>query len=316
MRIVIPGGTGQLGTILVRELESRGHDVVVLSRSAADPALRWDGRTDGPWFETIDGADAVINLVGRSVNCRYTWANLNEMMASRVESTLAIGRAIAAAEHPPSVWLQASTASIYAHTFGPPNDESSQLGGHEPDTPDYWAYSTHIGRAWELALASFDLPHTRTVAMRLGFAMSPDADGVFDVLSWLVESGLGGPFCGGEQFVTWISDHDLGKAVAFLLESDLDGPVNVCAPQPIRNRDFMAALRAQMHPSIALPITGWMARIGAVWLKTDPELMLKSRRVVPRRLLDAGFQFDHSRWEDAAPTLVSRRARRAERRAA
>ena len=191
MRIVLVGGTGQLGTVLRRELEGAGHEVAVVGRSVADPSLRWDGRSPGPWHAAIDGSDVVINLAGRSVNCRYTWANLNEMMASRVESTVAVGRAIAAAERPPRVWLQASTASIYAHTHGPAHTEASGvLGGHEPGVPDYWAYSTHIGRAWELALEAAETPRTRKVALRIAFTMSPDHGGVFDWLCWLVEASI------------------------------------------------------------------------------------------------------------------------------
>ena len=309
MRIVIPGGSGQLGRVLERELTRRGHDVVVIGRSVPEPHLRWDGRTDGEWMKALDGADAVVNLAGRSVNCRYHWANLNEMMQSRVDSTLAVGRAIAAAEDPPPVWLQASTASIYAHTLGEPNDETGELGGREPDVPDYWAYSVAIGRAWELALASSETPRTRKVAMRTGFTMSPDAGGVFDWLHWMVDVGLGGSFCEGSQFVSWITGRDLARAVEFLIErDDLEGPVNLTTPNPLPNSEFMAVLRDRIDPAFAVAVTPLMARVGAVLLKTDVELMRKSRRVVPRRLLEAGFEFQDAHWRDAVPRLVSKRA--------
>ena len=309
MRIVIPGGTGQLGRILVRELGARGHEVVVIGRSVADPALQWDGRSDGPWMDAIDGADAVINLAGRSVNCRYHWANLNEMMQSRVDSTLAVGRAIARAEDPPAVWLQASTASIYADTRGPAWDEDGELGGHEAGVPDYWAYSVSIGRAWELALASCETPRTRKIAMRTGFTMSPDEGGVFDWIHWLVDVGLGGRFGDGSQYVSWITGRDLASAMLFLISHDeIEGPVNLTAPNPLPNAEFMAILRDRVDPAVAIPVTSWMARMGAVLLKTDVELMQKSRRVVPQKLLDAGFEFADVHWADAAVRLVRKRA--------
>ena len=307
MRIVMPGGTGQIGTFLDRWLTDRGHQVLVIGRGVSDPSLRWDGRAQGAWSEVIDGADAVINLTGRSVNCRYHWRNLNEMMRSRIDSTLAVGQAIAAAEHPPAVWLQASTATIYAHTLGAPNTEGAgTLGGLEPDVPPYWAHSVAIARSWELALASIDTPRTRRTALRTGFTMSPDPGGVFDVLMWVVNRGLGGPFCGGSQFVSWIVDEDLARAVEFLLAHELDGPVNLTAPNPLPNRAFMAQLRRHAGVAVGLPVTPWMAEVGAAMLRTDTELMRKSRRVVPERLLHAGFQFRWPTWDAAAASLVSR----------
>ena len=308
MRIVIPGGTGQVGRVLTRWFRDQGHQVQVIGRRVPNPELRWDGRNDGPWMQVIDGADAVINVAGRSVSCRYHWPNLNEMMQSRVDSTEAVGRAIARARKPPKVWLQASTASIYANTLGPAHGESTGvLGGRELNVPAYWGYSVSIARAWELALACAATPSTRKVALRTGFAMSPDPGGVFDHLQWLVRIGLGGPFLGGQQFVSWIADVDLARACAFLIEEpQFEGPVNLVAPEPLPNRDFMRALRKANGISLGLPIWPGMAGFGAWLLDTDVELMKKSRRVVPEKLLEAGFSFEHSSWETAAPDLVSR----------
>lgn len=307
MRIVIPGGTGQLGRVLARWFRNQGHHVDLVGRRVDDERLRWDGRTDGPWFEAIDGADVVINLAGRSVNCRYHWPNLNEMMRSRIDSAQAVGRAIAAATRPPRVWLQASTATIYAHNLGEPFGEDGLLGGLEPDVPAYWGYSVHIARAWELALAAADTPNTRKVALRTGFMMSPDPGGVFDVLMWLVRRGLGGSFYGGRQFVSWLYDEDLLEIVRFLIEHDeVEGPVNLTAPEPLPNHAFMAALRSAAGVPVGLPILPGMAELGARWLGTDVELMRKSRRVVPTRLLDAGYVFRQPSWPEASRRLVSR----------
>ncbi len=210
MRVVLAGGTGQIGRNLQRALAARGDDVVVLSRreGAPEPGVRlslWDARTAGAWVSEIDGADLIVNLAGGSVSCRYTDENLSEMMRSRIDSTRLISRAIAAVARPPSVWLQMSTATIYADTRHGTNDEATGvIGGNEPDVPAYWEYSVRIAQQWEAAQMELDLPHTRRVALRSAMVMSADRGGVFDVLLMLTRVGLGGPVAGGSQRVSWI----------------------------------------------------------------------------------------------------------------
>jgi uncharacterized protein (TIGR01777 family) len=308
MKIVIPGGTGQVGAILVRALQRRGHDLVVLSRSGTSAArvVEWDGRTLGPWADELDGADVVINLAGRSVSCRYTDENLEAMMNSRVASTRAVGLAIEEATRPPRVWLQMSTATIYAHRFDAANDEATgRLGGDEPDAPAYWKLSVDIGKAWERTLDEARTPRTRKVALRSAMVMSPDRGGIFDVLLGLTRAGLGGTIAGGRQFVSWIHEQDFARAIELLIaREDISGAVNLAAPGPLPQRDFMAALRAAWGTRVGLPATKWMAELGAFFLRTDTELTLKSRRVVPGRLLDAGFAFAFPEWRAAAQELV------------
>ncbi|MDX2681611.1 TIGR01777 family oxidoreductase [Streptomyces soliscabiei] len=313
MRIVLPGGTGQVGRVLRRALTAAGHEVVVLSRrptgrGEAGDEVAWDGRTLGPWTEAIDGSDVVVNLAGRSVSCRYTPVNLKAMMDSRVDSARVVGEAIAAAARPPGVWLQMSTATVYAHRFDAPNDEATGvIGGSEPGVPDYWGYSVDIATAWERKQEQADTPHTRKVALRSAMVMSPDRGGVFDVLLRLARLGLGGPVAGGAQYVSWIHDHDFVRAVEFLVaRDDLTGPVNLAAPAPLPHRAFMRALRRAWGVPVGLPATRWMAELGAFALRSDTELLLKSRRVVPGRLLDAGFAFEHPEWPEAAADLVRR----------
>ncbi|MFF0520516.1 epimerase [Actinomadura nitritigenes] len=313
MKLVIPGGTGQVGTVLDRALTAAGHEVVILTRRPArERELPWDGRTLGPWAAAIDGADAVINLAGRSVSCRYTPANLREMMDSRVESARVVGEAVAAAARPPRVWLQMSTATVYAHRFDAPNDEATGvIGGGEPGVPRYWSYSVRIAEECERAQAEADTPSTRKVALRTAMVMSPDRGGVFDVLLRMARLGLGGPVAGGAQYVSWIHEDDFVRAVEFLIgRDDLDGPVNLASPGPLPQRAFMRALRKAWGMPVGLPATAWMAEIGALALRSDTELLLKSRRVVPGRLLDGGFTFDHPRWPEAAADLVRRVRRR------
>jgi NAD dependent epimerase/dehydratase family enzyme len=201
MKIVIPGGTGQVGTILNRALTAAGHEVVVLTRGPVrDREVRWDGETLGPWAEEIDGSDIVVNLAGRSVSCRYTAANLQAMMDSRVHSARVVGEAIAAAVRPPRVWLQMSTATVYSHRFDAPNDEATGvLGGTEFGVPSYWAYSVEIAKAWEQAQERAETPYTRKVAMRSAMVMSPDRGGGVDAVRRLARRGLCGPIAGGAQ---------------------------------------------------------------------------------------------------------------------
>ncbi|MER6573479.1 TIGR01777 family oxidoreductase [Streptomyces sp. NPDC001093] len=317
MKVVLPGGTGQIGTILDRALTAAGHEVTVVTRHPTrERQVGWDGATLGRWAAVVDGSDVVINLAGRSVSCRYTPGNLRAMMDSRVNSARVVGQAIAAAAQPPRVWLQMSTATIYAHRFDAANDEATgMIGGSEAGVPDYWAYSVDIAENWERAQAEAPTPTTRKVALRAAMVMSPDPGGVFDVLLGLARLGLGGPVAGGAQYVSWIHDEDFVRAVEFLIgRDDLDGPVNLASPGPLPHREFMRTLRAAQGVPVGLPTTRWMAELGAFALRSDTELLLKSRRVVPGRLSAAGFDFGYPEWQRAAVDLV-RRARSTRSRA-
>jgi uncharacterized protein len=311
MKIVIPGGSGQVGTMLARAFHGEGHEVMVLSRrppSAPWNVVGWDAETIGDWADELNGADVVINLAGRNVNCRYTPENRRDIMESRVRSTRAVGEAIAKAKRPPRVWLQASTATIYSHRYDAPNDEATgQIGGSEPDAPASWHFSIEVAQAWERALDEAPTPHTRKVKMRSAMTMSADRGGVFDVLLGLVRRGLGGQAGNGRQYISWIHEDDFIQAVRWLIEhDDLDGPVNLAAPHPLPNAEFMRVLRKAWETRIGLPATRWMLTIGAFFMGTETELVLKSRRVVPKRLLDSSFEFRFPTWPGAAEDLCRR----------
>lgn len=317
MKIVIPGGSGQVGTLLSRAFVRDGHDVVVLSRhgmAAAHPwrVVSWDGVSfDRAWAASIDGCDVVINLAGRSVNCRYTPANRREILESRVRSTQLIGEAIARASRPPAVWLQASTATIYSHRFDAANDDITGAIGDarsgESGAPKAWSFSIDVARAWEDACVRAVTPGTRKVILRSAMTMSPDAGGVFDTLLALVRRGLGGQAGDGRQFVSWIHEEDFVRAVYWLTERDrIAGAVNLASPHPLPNAAFMRVLREAWGIPIGLPATRWMLELGAIFMRTETELVLKSRRVVPRRLLDDGFVFTHAHWDEAARELCGR----------
>lgn len=311
MKVVIPGGSGQVGAILARALHADGHDVVVLTRQPQTSPWRtvaWDGATLGLWVKEVDGSDVVINLAGRSVNCWYTPNNRHEILDSRVKSTRAVGDAIAQARRPPRAWLQASTATIYAHRYDAPNDEATGLiGGHEPGVPSTWNFSIEVARAWERALEEAATPKTRKVALRSAMTMSPDAGGIFDTLLSLVRRGLGGTAGDGRQFVSWIHFEDFVRATRWLIDHDeIDGAVNLAAPNPVPNEEFMRTLREASGTRVGLPATKWMLEIGAVFMRTETELVLKSRRVVPGRLFQSGFVFNCPMWSTAARDLCQR----------
>lgn len=312
MKIVIPGGTGQVGTILARDFHANGHEVVILSRRSSSKfdwrVIEWDAKNLGDWAQEFEGADVVINLAGRIVNCRYNAENRRQIMDSRIDSTKVVGEAILNAKNPPKVWLQSSTATIYAHRFDAPNDELTGIvGGHEKDAPDTWNFSIDVAKSWEKTANDFNLPKTRLVLMRSAMTMSPDKDGIFDVMLGLVKKGLGGTAGNGRQYISWVHDSDFIRAVNWLIKhEELSGAINISSPNPLPNKEFMRIFREAWGTKIGLPATNLMLEIGAIFMQTETELILKSRRVVPTRLLESGFKFEFPNWEDAASDLCER----------
>jgi uncharacterized protein (TIGR01777 family) len=309
-KIVLAGGSGQVGSLLRRHFVSSGDQVTVLTRSTASGSgfIQWDGRTPGSWVRELEGADLVVNLCGRSVNCRYNARNRYAILASRVHATRVLGEAMARAENPPLVWMNASTATIYRHSLDRDMDEQTgELGGNELDAPETWRFSIDVARNWEEAFADAPVPGTRKIALRSAMTMSPDRGGIFDTLLGLVRGGFGGRQGNGRQFVSWIHEADFVAAIEFLLaDPSFEGPVNLAAPNPLPNREFMEVLRKAWGISFGIPSTRWMLELGALALRTETELILKSRRVVPGRLLQAGFAFQFSAWPAAAEDLVRR----------
>lgn len=310
-KIVIPGGTGQVGTLLARAFHEEGREVVVLGRKPVNVPWRfvhWDAQTLGNWASEFEGTDAVINLAGRSVNCRYSQKNRRLITDSRVDSAHIVAEAIRRAAQPPPVWLQMSTATIYAHRYDAPNDEiTGVIGGDEPGLPDTWRFSIDVAKAWEQAAQVACPPWTRLVLLRSAMVMSPDRGGVFDTLSRLVRFGLGGRHGNGRQYMSWIHEADFVRGVKWILDHDsITGPINLCAPNPLPDAAFIAALRQTWGFPFGLPATDWMIELGAFYLRTESELILKSRRVVPGLLTKQGFEFRFSTWPGAARDLVQR----------
>jgi uncharacterized protein len=292
-RIILAGGTGFLGKALAQKFIALDCEVIVLTRSPRERSdgakeIAWDAKSLGDWTKLIDGAEVVINLVGKSVDCRYTEANRKIIIASRVDSTRILGKAIAQCKQPPHIWLNCSSATIYKHTFDAPKDEAGETGA-TPEAKD--EFSIEVIRQWERALDEAPTPHTRKVAMRITLVFGGDG-GVFPVLKRLARFGLGGKMGNGKQYVSWIHVGDFLRAVEWLITKDeLSGMVNFAAPTPLPNREMMRLIRETCHAPFGLPATEWMLEVGAFFLRTETELIIKSRRVVPGRLLASGFKF-------------------------
>jgi uncharacterized protein len=314
MRIVIPGGSGQVGRLLARHFSAAGHSVAVLTRR---PSLQngwrevaWDGVTAGAWVSELEGADVCVNLAGRSVNCRYGAANRREIYDSRIVSTRLLGEVMAGMSErglrPPRLWLNSSTATIYRHSLDTPmTEESGELGGDEPGAPDTWNFSIRVAKDWERSFFERELPHTRRVAMRSAVTFSADRGGIFGVLSNLVRRGLGGTNGSGRQMVSWVHGEDFCRAVDFLIaQESMDGVVNIASPGPLPNAEFMRVLRRAWGVPMGLPAPAWLIEVGCFLMRTESELVLKSRYVVPGRLEAAGFQFRFPEWFEAAADLV------------
>lgn len=306
MKIAIPGGGGQVGHILARHFQEQGHHVTVLTRR----------QSPADWAATLEHSDVCINLAGRSVNCRYHAGNRRAILDSRVESTRLLNRIIASLPNPPRLWLNASTATIYRHALDRPMDEATgELGGGEAGAPDTWNFSIDVAKSWEAAFFETATPRTRKVALRSALTLSPDPGGIFDVLLGLVRHGLGGTQGAGTQFVSWIHEADFVRAVDLLIARDeFSGVVNLASPNPLPNADFLRTLREAWGTRIGLAAPSWLIEIGTVLMRTESELVLKSRRIIPGRLLAAGFQFQFPEWPGAARDLVTHWRRETSRR--
>jgi hypothetical protein len=308
-RIVLTGGSGQIGTLLAQHFHEQGHMVTVIARSvhtAPWRAITWDGATLGDWVSDLNAADLLINLAGRSVNCRYTAANRKAIKESRVHSTRILGQAIAQLSQPPRVWMNASTSTIYRHALDRAMDEDTgEQGGNEPNGPSAWRFSMDVATSWEEAFSSAVTPCTRKIALRSAMVMSPDEGGIFAELLRLVRLRLGGTSGPGDQFVSWIHYLDFIRSIEFLMaHGEISGPVNIAAPNPLPNREFMRTLRQAWGTRVGLPAPQPLLELGALLMRTESELILKSRRVVPGRLLQAGFEFRFLEWPQAARNLV------------
>jgi uncharacterized protein (TIGR01777 family) len=299
-RIVLCGGSGFLGTWLARALVARGDSVTILTRSPPPDASRfvagvtyvsWDGKTPGEWARTLDGARAVVNLAGRSVNCRYTDENRREIVDSRICSVRAVADAVRRAKRPPEVLVQAASLAIY----GDPADAVCDEGAPAGD-----GFSVETCVAWEKTFDEEPTPATRRVLFRIGFVLGPDG-GALGTLANLTRWGLGGRVGSGRQFISWLHVHDMNRMFLWAIDGRASGTYNATGPEPVDNARFMAALRKVLHRRIGPPTPSWAVHVGAFFMGTEPSLALGGRRCVPKRLLEEGFSFD---YPELAPALA------------
>jgi uncharacterized protein (TIGR01777 family) len=303
-KIILAGGSGFLGSVLAKYFHSKLYDVVILSRNPKlyDPVARhihWDGKNSGEWIEEFENAFAVINLTGRTVNCRYTEKNKQEILESRVNATIAVGLAIQQCKNPPKVWIIAASATYYRSSFDRDMDE------HTGETAE--DFSMGVCKAWEKSFWEMKTPSTRKIVTRTSLGLGNYANSVLPVMKRLVRFGLGGKMGSGKQYFSWIHEEDYARAIDFLLErNDLSGTFNITAPNPLPNKDFMKLLRSEMKMPIGIGATKWMLEVGAIFIGTETELVLKSRRVVPKKLLEAGFQFEFPDVKSALHDLIQK----------
>ncbi len=299
-RIVIAAANGFIGGHLC-DTFSKEYEVIGLVRSPKKPShnLRyvvWDGKNLEEWQSELEGAEAVINLAGKSVNCRHTEENKKGILDSRIESTQVIGQAIDLCKVKPKLWINASGASIYAFQQGHRNTEA--------DTEVANNFIAEVSKEWEDAFFAFTYSDVRQVAVRTTVVLGKE-DGAFPVVNRLVRSWLGGKQGSGKQMMSWIHIDDYVSAIEYILHSSLRGPINLSSPNPITNSDFMRALRKANGRSFGIPAPEFVLKIGAFFLKTEPSLILDSMSVEPKALLDDGFEFKFPTIEMAATNLVS-----------
>lgn len=298
-KIVIAGGSGFIGKQLARHF-SKNHEVVILSRDAGSikPNVRtvqWDARNLGAWVDELNNCSAIINLAGKNVNCRYTPGNKKEILESRTLSTKILGKAVSLLSRPPKVWIQMSSATVYRHSLDKPMDETFGETGSD--------FSMDVVKEWERVFNELDLPQTRTAIMRTSIVLG-EGSGALPPLTNLVMFGLGGRQGTGSQMVSWIHIEDVVGIVDWMIAGNARGVYNVTAPQPISNSQMMKTLRTACGMPIGLPSPEWLLNLGAKLIGTEPELVLKSRWVIPKRLLQEGYRFKFTSIEAAANDLI------------
>ena len=292
-KIVIAGGTGFVGQYLTEKFRGSGYEVIIISRQANH--VNWDNTS--AIAKALENAEMLINLAGKSVDCRYNKKNRQEIFDSRVNTTRALGNGILQCKNPPALWINSSTATIYRHAQDRPMTESAGEIGT--------GFSVNVATNWEKAFFNFKLPGTRQIALRMAIVLGKDG-GVVKPIKNLVRFGLGGKQGKGNQMFSWIHIEDLYRCIIFLQQrQDLTGIFNTSAPNPVTNKNLMQIFRFKMKIPIGLPAPEWLLKFGAILIKTETELILKSRWVIPERLLQAGFKFQYSTIDAALEGILN-----------
>lgn len=295
--LLIAGGTGFIGAYLEDYFSKKDYSVKILTRKPTkDNHLFWDGKTLGQWKEQLEGLDVLINLTGKSVDCRYTEINKKLILSSRVDSTTILGNAINTCQNPPKTWLNSSTATIYKHSLNKEMTEENGIIGED--------FSMNVAKSWEKAFLDVENENTRKITLRIAIVLGKKG-GALIPLKNITKLGLGGKQGNGNQKVSWIHELDLARSIIFLIENNtLHGAFNLSAPNPNNNKSLMLLLRKKLRIPFGLNQPKWLLKLGAKMIGTEPELVLKSRNVIPKRLLENGFRFKYNDINNALDNLL------------
>ncbi|MDQ8012542.1 MAG: TIGR01777 family oxidoreductase [Flavobacterium nitrogenifigens] len=299
-KLIIAAGTGFLGQVLVNHFKNKFEEIVILTRGKSQTIdeikyVNWNARTFTGWEKELENATALINLAGKSVDCRYTKKNKKEILWSRIDSTKILNKAVLNCQNPPKHWLNSSTATIYRFSLDKQMDEVDGEIGND--------FSINVALSWEKAFFKTETPKTLKTALRTSIVLGKNG-GAFIPLKTLAKMGFGGKQGNGNQFVSWIHEEDFANAVNFIIEKEITGVINVVSPEPIRNVDFMQKLRKVVGFPFGIPMNKFFLEIGSFFIRTETELVLKSRNVVPKRLLENGFRFKFGNIDEAFKDLL------------
>lgn len=299
-KMVIAAGTGFLGTVLIDFFKESYQEITVLTRGKSEQKnniqyVHWNAKSLTGWEKVLENTDVLINLAGKSVDCRYTPENKAAILSSRIDSTKVLNEAVLKCENPPKHFINSSTATIYRHSEDKQMDEYSGEIGDD--------FSMNIAKSWEKAFYDVETNKTLKTAVRTSIVLGKNG-GAFIPLKRLTQLGFGGKNGNGNQFVSWIHELDFARAISFIIEKRLEGNINVVSPKPQRNVDFMRELRKAVGIPFGIPISKIMLKIGAKIIQTEPELVLKSRNVIPKRLTENGFTFEYHNLEKAFKNLL------------
>jgi uncharacterized protein (TIGR01777 family) len=301
-KLIIAAGTGFLGQVLLHHFKDKFEEIVILTRGKSKIAdtikyVNWDARNFSGWENELENATILINLAGKSVDCRYTTANKAAIYSSRIDSTNILNQAVLNCKKPPKHWLNSSTSTIYRHSLDQQMDETEGEIGND--------FSMNIAKSWEKAFFETQTPQTLKTALRTSIVLGKKG-GAFLPIKTLAKIGFGGKQGQGNQFISWIHEKDFARAVGFIIQKEMIGVVNVVATKPIRNTDFMKKLQNEIGISFGIPIPKLLLEIGGFFIRTQPELVLKSRNVIPRRLEENGFEFEFDTLEKTFKNLLKK----------
>jgi len=299
-KLIIAAGTGFLGQVLIDHFKDKFDEIVILTRGKSKTIdgikyVNWNAKTFSGWETELENATVLINLAGKSVDCRYTKENKKEILWSRIQSTRILNKAVLNCANPPKHWLNSSTSTIYRFSLDKQMDEVNGEIGND--------FSINVALSWEKAFFKTETPNTLKTALRTSIVLGKNG-GAFIPLKTLAKTGFGGKQGNGNQFVSWIHEEDFANAVDYIIKKEMTGVINVVSPEPIRNIDFMKKLRKAVGFPFGIPMNVFLLKIGSFIIRTEAELVLKSRNVIPKRLLDNEFQFKFGDIDKAFQNLI------------